>query len=65
MGEVGLLLGYISLTVGQHVRQVLHKMVGLLFQDFLTKETQVNQVAYQIVEDAVSNDTSNSSQDVL
>ena len=46
MGEVGLLLGYISLTVGQHVCQVLHKMVGLLLKDFLIEVAQVNQVAY-------------------
>lgn len=46
MGEVGLLLGYISLAVRQHVSQVLHKMVVLLFKDFLVKVAQVNQVAY-------------------
>lgn len=45
VGEVGLLLRHVSLTVGQHVRQVLHKMVGLLLEDFLIKVAQVNQVA--------------------
>lgn len=48
MGKVGLLLGYISLTVGQHISQVFHKMVGLLLKDFLIKEAQVNQVACKI-----------------
>lgn len=46
MGKVGLLLGYISLAVAQHVSQVFHKMVGLLLEDFLIKVAQMNQVAY-------------------
>lgn len=45
VGEVGLLLGYVSLAIGQHVGEVLHKMVGLLLKDSLSKEAQVNQVA--------------------
>ena len=44
VGQVGLLLGHVSLAVGQHVRQVLHKVVGLLFQDLLVQEAQVDQV---------------------
>lgn len=46
VGKVGLLLGHISLTVGQHISQIRHKMVGLLLKDFLIKVAQVNQVAY-------------------
>lgn len=48
VGEVGLLLRYISLAIGQHVSEVLHKMVGLLLKDFLIKEAQMNQVACQM-----------------
>lgn len=47
VGKVGLLLGYVSLAVRQHISQDLHKMAGLLFKDFLIKVAQVNQVAYQ------------------
>lgn len=54
MGKVGLLLRHVSLTVGQHVRQVFHKMVGLLLEDFLIKIAQMNQVAYQIREKMMS-----------
>lgn len=46
VGKVGLLLGDISLTVGEHVSQVFYKMVGLLFKDFLIKIAQVDQVTY-------------------
>lgn len=46
MGEVRFLLGHVSLAVGQHVRQVFHKVVGLLLQDFLVEVAQVNQVTY-------------------
>jgi len=46
VGQVGLLLGDVSLAVGQHVRQVFHKVVGLLFQDLLIQVAQVNQVPY-------------------
>lgn len=44
VGQVGFLLGDVSLAVGQHVRQVFHKVVGLFFKDLLIKVAQVNQV---------------------
>lgn len=47
VGKVGLFLRNISLTVGQHIRQVLHKVIGLLLQNFLIKIAQVNQVTWQ------------------
>lgn len=44
VGKVGLFLRNISLTVGQHISQVFHKVIGLLFQNLLIKVTQVNQI---------------------
>lgn len=44
VGQVGFLLGDIPLAVGQHVRQVFHKVVGLFFEDLLIQEAQVNQI---------------------
>lgn len=46
VGKVGLLLGNIFLTIGEHVSQVFYKMVGLLFKDFLIQVAQVDQVTY-------------------
>lgn len=47
VGKVGLFLWNISLTVGQHISQVFHKVIGLLFQNLLIKVTQVNQITWQ------------------
>lgn len=47
VGKIGLFLRNISLTIGQHIRQVLHKVIGLLLQNLLIKIAQVNQITWQ------------------
>lgn len=47
VGKVGLFLRNISLTVGEHISQVLHKVIGLLLQNLLIKIAQVNQITWQ------------------